>query len=60
MYARIAVPRPLYQTFLYRVPEELQGQVKPGSRVIVPFGRRQLTGWVDEIVDAPGPKLVLN
>lgn len=52
-YARVAVPRPLYQTFLYRVPEGLADQVVPGCRVVVPFGRTQLTGWVDELVDEP-------
>lgn len=52
-YARVAVPRPLHRTFLYEVPESLREQIRPGSRVVVPFGRRQLTGWVDELLDAP-------
>ncbi len=52
-YARVAVPRPLYQTFLYEVPAELSPQVRPGVRVVVPFGRRELTGWVDELVGEP-------
>ncbi len=53
-YARVAVPRPLYQTFLYRIPDSLAAEVEPGSRVVVPFGRRQLTGWVDELKSDPG------
>ncbi len=52
-YARVAVPRPLYQTFLYRIPDSLAAEVEPGSRVVVPFGRRQLTGWVDELEADP-------
>ncbi len=50
-YARVAVPRPLDRTFLYRVPESLEPDIEPGRRVVVPFGRRQLTGWIDELVD---------
>ena len=54
-FARVAVPRPLDQTFLYRVPAELEGHITPGSRVIVPFGRRELVAWVDELLDeSPG------
>ena len=53
-YAYVAVPRPLHRTFLYEVPGGLTDQVRPGSRVVVPFGRRELTGWVDEMVDEPG------
>ncbi len=53
LYARVAVPRPLYRTFLYRVASELRDDVEPGSRVIVPFGRGELTGWVDELLSEP-------
>ncbi|MEE8551044.1 MAG: primosomal protein N', partial [Gemmatimonadota bacterium] len=52
-FARVAVPRPLFRTFLYRIPEGLVSQVLPGSRVVIRFGRRELTGWVDEIVSDP-------
>jgi primosomal protein N' (replication factor Y) len=53
-YARVTVPRPLYQSFLYRIPQSLAGEIGAGSRVVVPFGRSQLTGWVDELVAEPG------
>ena len=52
-YARVAVPRPLYRTFLYEVPKNLEELVRPGARVVVPFGRRELTGWVDELLEQP-------
>ncbi len=52
-YARVAVPRPLHKTFLYRVPDSLAASSGPGYRVVVPFGRHQLTGWVDELVTDP-------
>ncbi|UCF20503.1 MAG: hypothetical protein JSU87_03585, partial [Gemmatimonadota bacterium] len=54
LYARVAVPRPLYRTFLYGVPSELQDEIAAGSRVVVPFGRGELTGWVDELLTEPG------
>jgi primosomal protein N' (replication factor Y) len=36
---------PVYGTYTYRVPLSF-GTVAPGMRVLVPFGRRQLTGYV--------------
>lgn len=54
----VAVPVPLFQTFTYGVPEEFRDRVEIGCRVLVPFGRRTLTGVV---VDTPSssdlPKL---
>lgn len=38
----VAVPAPLYQAFDYRVAEGMA--VARGARLVVPFGRRQLTG----------------
>jgi primosomal protein N' (replication factor Y) len=52
-YVQVAVPRPIDRTFAYRVPEEWATRVAPGTRVVVPFGPRELVGWVDRIVDAP-------
>ena len=37
---------PLDQAFTYELPETLRHRVKPGARVIVPFGTRRLTGMV--------------
>ncbi|WP_408010935.1 primosomal protein N' [Pseudalkalibacillus sp. A8] len=34
------------RTFDYRIPEHLEGAVRIGMRVIVPFGPRKLTGFV--------------
>jgi len=36
---------PVYGTYTYRVPPSF-GTVRPGMRVLVPFGRRQITGYV--------------
>jgi len=42
----VAVALPVTGTFTYSVPAALRDAVAPGARVIVPFGRRQVTGYV--------------
>ena len=42
----VAVALPVETTFTYSVPPELNGAVRPGKRVLVPFGRRRVTGFV--------------
>ena len=39
-FVDVILPLPLYGTFTYRIPEVL-GDVKIGSRVLVPFGRKK-------------------
>ncbi|MEI3606689.1 primosomal protein N' [Pseudogracilibacillus sp. SE30717A] len=34
------------QTFDYRIPEKFQEMLKPGMRVVIPFGPRKITGFV--------------
>jgi primosomal protein N' (replication factor Y) len=41
----VAVPFPVDKLFTYAVPEALRGRVKPGSRVLVTFGHRRVTGY---------------
>jgi primosomal protein N' (replication factor Y) len=45
-YADVAVPLHVTQTFTYRLPPALQNDAQIGSRVIVPFGRKRLTGYI--------------
>ena len=45
-YVEIALPLPVRKTFTYEVPEDLGAAVCPGRRVLVPVGRRVLTGFV--------------
>lgn len=50
LYAEVLLPLPLYSTFTYSIPEEIDGNVKVGCRVIVPFGRKKsYTGIVTSI-----------
>ncbi len=44
-YVEVALPIPLRQTFTYVLPEGLQENIKIGARLLVPFGKRQLTGY---------------
>lgn len=48
-YCQVALPRPLRQTFVYRIPDGLRDRVRQGSRVLVPFGPRKLVGMVDTL-----------
>ncbi|HOG17170.1 MAG TPA: primosomal protein N' [Syntrophales bacterium] len=48
MFATVAVNIPSEKTFTYAVPENLRDEVRIGKRVLVPFGRRKLTGFVIE------------
>ena len=44
-YVEVALPLPLRQTFTYILPVGLQESIQIGARLIVPFGKRQLTGY---------------
>lgn len=46
MYAEVVLPLPLTQSFHYTVPPALAHDVRVGSRILVPFGRRTLTGYI--------------
>lgn len=48
MYVAVSLPLPLPLPFTYRVPDELTARALRGCRVLVPFGRRRLTGVVVE------------
>ncbi len=49
--ARVIVDVPagmVNQTFDYLIPEQFQDMLRPGMRVIIPFGPRKITGFVIE------------
>ncbi len=41
VYADVIVPLPLANSYTYRLPHEMAGQVQVGSRVVVPFGQKK-------------------
>lgn len=50
VFAKVVFPLPVDRTFHYRVPESLLDRVRPGCRVLAPFGRRTMTGFVVAVV----------
>ncbi|HYA17435.1 MAG TPA: primosomal protein N' [Bryobacteraceae bacterium] len=54
----VSLPVPLDRAFTYSLPLTLEHRVKPGARVLVPFGTRKLTGVVIDVhapAGASGP-----
>ena len=59
----IAVGVSVNKTFHYRAPEEMKAGLAPGTRVLVPFGSRRITGTVVgflETADVAGLKFIIN
>jgi len=46
LYAEVALPLRLAQTYTYRLPLALREDACVGARLLVPFGRKLLTGYV--------------
>lgn len=46
MYAQVVFPLPFRNPFTYSVPKEFWDSVQVGVRVVVPFGKRVMTGFV--------------
>lgn len=55
VYAEVAVPLHVSQTFTYRLPFAWRKDVRLGARLLVPFGRKQLTGYVVALHDELDP-----
>jgi primosomal protein N' (replication factor Y) (superfamily II helicase) len=45
-YCDVSLPVPMDQAFTYALPETLRHRVRAGSRIVVPFGPRKLTGVI--------------
>ena len=52
LIVEVALNVPRLGALTYRVPEELADKLVPGMRVMVPLGRRRMTGYVAAL---PGP-----
>jgi primosomal protein N' (replication factor Y) len=52
MYAEVAVPVHVHQTFTYALPASLASSARPGCRVLVPFGNQLLTGYIVELYES--------
>jgi len=54
-FAEIAVALPIEAAFTYSIPEELRGEARLGKRVLVPFGKRTVTGYILGLSSSPPP-----
>jgi primosomal protein N' (replication factor Y) len=52
-FCEVSLPVPLDQTFTYALPLTLRHRAKVGSRLLVPFGARKLTGVILALNDDP-------
>lgn len=55
-YAKVVFGLPIEGPFDYSVPNEISKTVKPGMRVIVPFGSQKKTGYIVNITPKSGIK----
>jgi primosomal protein N' (replication factor Y) (superfamily II helicase) len=53
----VALPLPLRRTFTYRIPAGFRDAIRPGSRLLVPFGKRNLTGYAVDLSEELDPEL---
>lgn len=60
LYAEVALPIRLTQTFTYRLPLAIRDDARVGARLLVPFGRTMTTGYVVALHDALDPALGLE
>ncbi len=51
-YIKVAIALPVDNIFTYAVPEKLSPFVSIGKRVLVPFGRRRVTGYILGLCEA--------
>jgi primosomal protein N' (replication factor Y) len=49
-YARVVIPSPLKDPLTYHVPPAIRDQISVGMRVLIPLGKRRLTGIVFELL----------
>src|SRR5436190_12912048 len=50
-FAEVVLNLPVDRAFTYRIPEALRDRVRPGVRVGVPFGSRELSGYAVRLAD---------
>ncbi|HAR33255.1 MAG TPA: primosomal protein N' [Desulfobacter sp.] len=54
-YIEVAVILPVNQTYVYAIPGAFRADACPGMRVLVPFGRRRVTGYILAETKESGP-----
>ncbi len=51
MYCQVVFPLPFRNAFTYIIPQEFEKSISVGVRVVVPFGKRTLTGFVTALAE---------
>lgn len=51
LYAEVAIPVHVSSTFIYRLPVSKQYLAQAGSRIVVPFGRKFVTGYIVAVME---------
>ena len=51
-YAEVAVPVYVSSTFIYRMPPTMRQLAQVGSRIVVPFGRKFVTGYIVALLES--------
>ncbi|MGB4407887.1 MAG: primosomal protein N' [Sphaerochaeta sp.] len=51
-FAHLVLDIPLKQSFTYAIPAQMESFVFVGVRVVVPFGKREMTGYVIGVTDS--------
>lgn len=56
LFAEVILPLPLYSTFTYLVPQDMEDKVQVGSRVLVQFGKKKYYTAIIECLHSSEPK----
>ncbi len=56
LFAEVVLPLPLYGTFTYGIPEEMEPRISVGCRAVVPFGRRKYYTSIVSAITPVAPK----
>jgi primosomal protein N' (replication factor Y) len=60
LYVEVAVPVHVSPSFIYRLPPALRPVAQPGARIVVPLGRKHVTGFIvklhNDLTAVPGLK----
>src|SRR5688572_1213449 len=60
LFIEVALPVPVQKLFTYRIPPGLADVMQPGARVLVPFGKQTLTGYIANFRTEPDPQSELT
>lgn len=56
MFVKVVFPLPFRNSFTYSVPAEIEEKLDVGFRVVCPFGKRVLTGFVIDVTETADVK----